>query len=42
VKQSRLVEVFMQRCRAYISDQYIPGMSAPSFFDPRPASPPGQ
>lgn len=42
VKQSRLVEVFMQRCRSYISDQYIPGMSAPSFFDPRPSSPPGR
>jgi DNA-binding transcriptional LysR family regulator len=37
-RQSRLVEVFMQRCRSYISDQYIPGMSAPSFFDPRPSS----
>ncbi len=42
VRQSRLVEVFMQRCRAYISNQYIPGMSAASFFDPRPSSPPGQ
>lgn len=41
VKQSRLVEVFMQRCRSYISDQYIPGMSAARFFDPRPSSPPG-
>lgn len=41
LKQSRLVEVFMQRCRSYISDQYIPGMSAPSFFDPRPSSPSG-
>jgi DNA-binding transcriptional LysR family regulator len=36
VRQSRLVEVFMQRCRSYISDQYIPGMSAASFYDPRP------
>ncbi|RMX08764.1 LysR family transcriptional regulator [Corticibacter populi] len=35
---SRLTQVFMQRCRAYISDQYIPGMSAPSFFDPHIAS----
>ena len=41
VRQSRLVQVFMQRCRAYISDQYIPGMSAPSFFDPRPPPSPG-
>lgn len=40
VRQSRLVQVFMQRCRSYISDQYIPGMSAPSFFDPRLATPP--
>lgn len=38
VRQSRLVEVFMQRCRSYISDQYIPGMSAASYFDPRPSS----
>jgi DNA-binding transcriptional LysR family regulator len=42
VRQSRLVEVFMQRCRSYISNQYIPGMSAASFYDPRPASSPGQ
>ncbi len=34
VKQSRVTQVFMERCRAQISDQYIPGMSAPSFFDP--------
>jgi hypothetical protein len=34
VKQSRLAQAFMDRCRAYISDQYIPGMSAASFFDP--------
>lgn len=47
VKQSRLAQAFMDRCRAYISDQYIPGMSAASFFDPHlvvpdapPASPP--
>ncbi|WP_347555747.1 LysR substrate-binding domain-containing protein [Robbsia sp. KACC 23696] len=33
-KQPRLAQVFMQRCRAYISDQYIPGMSAASYFDP--------
>jgi DNA-binding transcriptional LysR family regulator len=41
VRQSRLVELFMRRCRSYISDQYIPGMSAPRFFDPRPSSPSG-
>lgn len=40
VRQSRLVEVFMQRCRSYISDQYIPGMSAASFFDPHLSSTP--
>ena len=40
VKQSRLASVFMARCRSYISDQYIPGMSAASFFDPHiPHSP---
>lgn len=33
-KQSKLAQVFMQRCRAYISDHYIPGMSAASYFDP--------
>jgi hypothetical protein len=33
-KRPRLAQVFMQRCRAYISDQYIPGMSAASYFDP--------
>ncbi|ALP67668.1 MULTISPECIES: LysR substrate-binding domain-containing protein [Paraburkholderia] len=33
-KQPRLAQVFMERCRAYISDQYIPGMSAASYFDP--------
>ena len=32
---NNVTETFMSRCRAYISDQYIPGMSAP-FFDPRP------
>jgi DNA-binding transcriptional LysR family regulator len=35
MRQSRLASVFMERCRAYISDQYIPGMSAASFYDPR-------
>lgn len=34
VQQSRLTEIFMERCRAYISEQYIPGMSASSFYDP--------
>ncbi|WP_042267098.1 LysR substrate-binding domain-containing protein [Paraburkholderia heleia] len=33
-KRSRLAQVFMQRCRSYISDQYIPGMSAARYFDP--------
>jgi DNA-binding transcriptional LysR family regulator len=33
-KLPRLAQVFMQRCRSYISDQYIPGMSAASYFDP--------
>lgn len=33
-KRPRLAQAFMQRCRAYISDQYIPGMSAASYFDP--------
>jgi DNA-binding transcriptional LysR family regulator len=37
MRQSKLVRVFMERCRAYISDQYIPGMSAPRYFDPHPA-----
>jgi DNA-binding transcriptional LysR family regulator len=36
VKQTRLAQAFMQRCRAYISDQYIPGMSAASYFDAHP------
>ncbi len=39
VKQSRVTQVFMERCRAYISDQYIPGMSAASFFDPHTSGP---
>ncbi|HZL28285.1 MAG TPA: LysR substrate-binding domain-containing protein, partial [Acidobacteriaceae bacterium] len=34
VKQSRVTQVFMERCRAQISDHYIPGMSTSSFFDP--------
>lgn len=32
-------KAFMQRCRAYISDQYIPGMSAAGFFDPYMSGP---
>ena len=39
MKTSRLTRVFMERCRAYISDQYIPGMSAASFFDPHITAP---
>lgn len=39
MKQSRLARVFMERCRAYISDQYIPGMSAASFYDPHISAP---
>lgn len=39
MKQARLARVFMERCRAYISDQYIPGMSAASFFDPHISAP---
>lgn len=39
MQQSRLTRIFMERCRAYISDQYIPGMSAPRFFDPHISTP---
>ena len=39
MQPSRLCRVFMERCRAYISDQYIPGMSAASFFDPHISTP---
>jgi DNA-binding transcriptional LysR family regulator len=39
VKLARVTQAFMQRCRTYISDQYIPGMSAASFFDPHPVAP---
>ncbi|HXU54196.1 MAG TPA: LysR substrate-binding domain-containing protein [Casimicrobiaceae bacterium] len=35
VRQSRITQIFMERCRAYISDQYIPGMSTPDFVDPQ-------
>lgn len=31
---SRVVSAFTERCRMFVSDQYIPGMAAPSFFDP--------
>ncbi|MGQ4273921.1 LysR family transcriptional regulator [Terrihabitans sp. B22-R8] len=30
-RKSRLVEAFENHCRSYISDNYIPGMSAPAF-----------
>ncbi|MFZ4214369.1 LysR substrate-binding domain-containing protein, partial [Pantoea endophytica] len=35
VQQSRVVSAFAERCRMFISDQYIPGMAAPSYFDPQ-------
>jgi DNA-binding transcriptional LysR family regulator len=31
---SRVVSAFAERCRLFVSDQYIPGMAPPSFFDP--------
>lgn len=31
---SRVVSAFAERCRMFVSEQYIPGMAAPSFFDP--------
>ncbi|WP_027350120.1 LysR family transcriptional regulator [Halotalea alkalilenta] len=34
----KVVEAFAHRCRTFISDQYIPGMAATSFFDPHIAS----
>ncbi|MGY2290537.1 LysR family transcriptional regulator [Pseudomonas sp. SDO528_S397] len=34
---SRVVAAFTERCRMFVSDQYIPGMAAPSFFDPHAA-----
>ena len=34
---SRVVSAFAERCRMFVSDQYIPGMAAPSFFDPHAA-----
>ncbi|WP_130835950.1 LysR substrate-binding domain-containing protein [[Erwinia] mediterraneensis] len=35
VQQSMAVNAFAERCRMFISDQYIPGMAAPSYFDPQ-------
>ena len=35
VQQSMVVNAFAERCRMFISDQYIPGMAAPSYFDPQ-------
>lgn len=35
VQVSRVVSAFAERCRRFICDQYIPGMAAPSFYDPR-------
>ncbi len=32
---SMVVNAFAERCRMFISDQYIPGMAAPSYFDPQ-------
>lgn len=29
-----VAQAFISRCRAFISDQYIPGMGAPHFYDP--------
>jgi len=34
VQLSRVVSAFAERCRMFVSEQYIPGMAAPSFFDP--------
>ncbi|MBU2955842.1 LysR substrate-binding domain-containing protein [Marinobacter sp. F3R08] len=34
VQHSRVVNAFAERCCMFVSDQYIPGMAAPSFFDP--------
>jgi DNA-binding transcriptional LysR family regulator len=39
INTSRLLNAFIQRCRAYVSDHYIPGMSAPRYCDPRMISP---
>jgi DNA-binding transcriptional LysR family regulator len=36
---SRVVSAFTERCRMFVSDQYIPGMAAPSFFDPHAVRP---
>ncbi|MEB3766494.1 LysR family transcriptional regulator [Acinetobacter sp. MD2] len=32
--QNIVTQAFISRCRAFISDQYIPGMAAPHFYDP--------
>ncbi|MCY0386691.1 LysR family transcriptional regulator [Robbsia sp. Bb-Pol-6] len=40
VRESRVVAAFTERCRMFVSDQYIPGMAAPSFFDPHAVRPP--
>ncbi|HBW8695625.1 TPA: LysR family transcriptional regulator, partial [Klebsiella pneumoniae] len=34
-QHSMVVNAFAERCRMFISDQYIPGMAAPSYFDPQ-------
>lgn len=34
-QHSMVVNAFAERCRIFISDQYIPGMAAPSYFDPQ-------
>ncbi|MFS8149240.1 LysR family transcriptional regulator [Vreelandella titanicae] len=35
----RVVEAFAQRCRNFISEQYIPGMTAPRYYDSHPVEP---
>jgi len=42
IKPPLVVSAFAQRCRSFISNQYIPGMSAPRFFDPRVVKPGGR
>ncbi|MFM2478941.1 LysR substrate-binding domain-containing protein [Celerinatantimonas sp. MCCC 1A17872] len=32
--KTRVISAFAQRCEMFISNQYIPGMAAPSFYDP--------
>lgn len=36
---NNVVSAFSSRCRAYVSEQYIPGMAATHFFDPHIISP---